>query len=188
MTIFAAVAGLIIVFFGASFADESAVEIQVTSSQIPDPRLFGLNDVLGPIVAIPYSDPALCEAVKALRVGVLRHPGGTVANYWNITSGGYVQPCTRCACCKFQPSIDEFPKQVFSAQSFNKYLKPCTLSEVFVFDINLLTMCTAETIASLQRASDMGVDVTLLELGNEVSSNNIVEAYLPLGVASVTRL
>lgn len=49
-----------------------------------DARLFSYNTVLGPIIQIPYNNPALLEGVEALGVGSVRYPGGTVANYWSM--------------------------------------------------------------------------------------------------------
>lgn len=34
---------------------------------------------------LTYNDAALLAAARALRIGGLRHPGGTVANYWSVT-------------------------------------------------------------------------------------------------------
>jgi len=39
-----------------------------------------------------YSDTALMAAVKALNIGALRHPGGTVADYWTMANGSFVGP------------------------------------------------------------------------------------------------
>ena len=49
-----------------------------------------MNDVMGPIVNLSYSDTALIRATHALNIGSFRHPGGTVANYWSIINGTYV--------------------------------------------------------------------------------------------------
>ena len=54
------------------------------------PLSFGMNVVLGTIINLTYSDPALVKSVKTLNVGALRHPGGTVANYWTMANGSYV--------------------------------------------------------------------------------------------------
>ena len=86
--------------------------------QKASPLLFGMNDVLGPIINLTYrpvvpagepflssprpsfpplfrrgspcSDAALVDAVRRLGVGALRHPGGTVANFWTMANGSYV--------------------------------------------------------------------------------------------------
>lgn len=48
-------------------------------------------------VASPFEAPALATAVRALRTGALRYPGGTVANVWNLTSAALVANSTICA-------------------------------------------------------------------------------------------
>ena len=54
-----------------------------------DGYLFGLNSILGPIVTLPYDDPELLAAGRALGAGTLRWPGGTVANFWSIKDCNY---------------------------------------------------------------------------------------------------
>ena len=40
------------------------------------PLSFGMNDVMGTIINLSYTDPALVKSVQALGVGALRHPEG----------------------------------------------------------------------------------------------------------------
>ena len=54
-----------------------------------DGHLFGLNSVFGPIITLPYDDPDLMAAGRALGAGTLRWPGGTVANFWNMRDGSW---------------------------------------------------------------------------------------------------
>ena len=54
-----------------------------------DGYLFGLNSILGPIVTLPYDDPELLAAGRALGAGTLRWPGGTVSNFWSIKDCNY---------------------------------------------------------------------------------------------------
>ena len=54
-----------------------------------DGYLFGLNAVFGPIVTLPYDDPELMAAGRALGAGTLRWPGGAVANFWHMTDGNW---------------------------------------------------------------------------------------------------
>eukprot|EP00966_Prymnesium_polylepis_P030750 715734-Prymnesium_polylepis.3 len=58
------------------------------------PNVFGLNQVIGPAFQMDYHEPALIQLVQALRVGQLRYPGGTVANYWYMPNGTYGLPCS----------------------------------------------------------------------------------------------
>ena len=167
------------------------------------PLLFGLNDILGPIINLTYTDKALTAAVKALRVGALRHPGGTVADYWSMAAGSYVgQDGTAPGCkgshwsyCKFEERIQAHPPKTFSAKSFADGLG----SEVAatVHDLNVLTMSTAQSIAELHALAAAGVVVTHLELGNEfyIAKNyawrfptaaSYAEACLPVVAAART--
>lgn len=94
--------------------------------------LLGLNDVLGPVVNLSYTDPGLVLAATSLGVGALRHPGGTVANYWQF-SGRYVDGCTPgaaphipgepsggalCGCCEFAPGVAARPAGFFAPKAF----------------------------------------------------------------------
>eukprot|EP01043_Picozoa_sp_COSAG02_P015091 COSAG02_NODE_634_length_19259_cov_9.871347_10_plen_553_part_00 len=165
------------------------------------PLLFGLNDILGPIINLTYSDTALVAAVKALRVGALRHPGGTVANYWSMAAGSYVgQDGTTPGCngshwnyCKYEDRIQDHPPQTFSAKSFADGVGSELAATVH--DLNVLTMSTAQSIAELHALAAAGVIVTHLELGNEfyITKNyawrfptaaRYAEACLPVVVAA----
>ena len=61
---------------------ESVATLSIdSSSNMPtNPKLFGLNDVLGPVMHIPYNSKTLISAVESLRIGYLRHPGGGVVS------------------------------------------------------------------------------------------------------------
>ena len=61
-------------------ANVAHLSIDKASALPTNPKLFGLNDVLGPVMQIPYDSVALTSAVESLRVGYLRHPGGTVVS------------------------------------------------------------------------------------------------------------
>eukprot|EP01052_Picozoa_sp_SAG31_P037912 SAG31_NODE_4973_length_2825_cov_1.906090_1_plen_338_part_10 len=142
------------------------------------PLLFGLNDILGPIINLTYSDTALVGAARALRVGALRHPGGAVANYWSMAAGSYVgQDGTAPGCegshwnyCSFEDRIQAHPPKTFSAKSFADGVGAEVAA--VVHDLNVLTMSTAQSIAELNALAAAGVVVTHLELGNEFYISN----------------
>ena len=54
-----------------------------------DGNLFGVNSILGPIVTLAYDDPELLASARAIGAGVLRYPGGSIANFWDLTRGRY---------------------------------------------------------------------------------------------------
>jgi hypothetical protein len=60
-------------------------DLSLALALIPFLSLLSLS--LGPILNLTYSDTALIAAAKSLRIGTLRYPGGTVANYWSIQVG-----------------------------------------------------------------------------------------------------
>ena len=54
-----------------------------------DGNLFGVNSILGPIVTLAYDDPELLASARAIGAGVLRYPGGSIANFWDLAKGRY---------------------------------------------------------------------------------------------------
>jgi hypothetical protein len=77
------------------------VDMQAVHHRPVEAQLFGLNSILGTIYTLPFDDPVLLNVIKTLRVGSWRYPGGTVANYFDITQGNYLANCTQsnCSCC-----------------------------------------------------------------------------------------
>ncbi len=162
----------------ARHGDDSSSSTTCSVAPLPggrpaSPLLFGMNDILGPIINLTYSDAALVAAVKALRVGALRHPGGTVANYWSMAAGSYVgQGGTAPGCngshwnyCKYEDRIQAHPPRTFSAKNFADGVGSELAATVH--DLNVLTMSTAQSVAELHALAAAGVIVTHLELGNE---------------------
>ena len=45
-----------------------------------NPNLFAVNDVIGPIMQIPYNASVLKNIARCLRLGGMRFPGGTVVS------------------------------------------------------------------------------------------------------------
>lgn len=153
----------------AAAASGDGAWIAVGSAGTPvKPGTMGLNDVLGPIQAMRYDNDVLCQATRSLRVGILRYPGGTVANYWNVTSGQYVPGFSaKCSCYSRAPVVDAQPEGTFSARSFASGVGRCTASRSGVWLINLLTMNTSQTLGQLEELVSSGVPLDNLELGNE---------------------
>ena len=140
------------------------------------PLSFGMNDVMGTIINLSYTDPALVKSVQALGVGALRHPGGAVANYWTMANGSYVgaDGTSSGGCsnpphwnyCQQQQRIAAHPPRTFSAAAFARGVG----SEVAatVHDLNVFSMSTDRSIAELEALASAGVVITHLELGNEM--------------------
>ena len=90
---------------------ECAVSFNANLLRASDPRLIGgYNDVLGPVQNLTYDDKALLLSSKMLYNGILRHPGGTVANYWNLSNASYTSPCNTSYYdnCKHEAVVEKF--------------------------------------------------------------------------------
>ena len=137
--------------------------------------LSGLNDVVGPIVnSMAYNDTVLSTAADVLHVGALRHPGGTVANYWSLVNGSYVgcDGTTRgCKCspywdyCKHSPPETPPADHGFSAANF---LAAPVGQRTIVFDVNVFSLSPKGTLAQLRYLHRVAARrVERIELGNE---------------------
>lgn len=143
--------------------------------------LFGVNDVLGSIVNLSYSDLAVKTAVEALKPGVMRYPGGTVANYWSMRNGSYVGPQGEGGArhCKFtgrwnycaqQRKIQRFPPRSFTPFRFYKGVVQSAaggMPDGPIFVLNLLTLTLTDIMSEIQSLKESGAPVVRVELGNE---------------------
>ena len=148
-----------------------------------DPRLIsGYNDVLGPIINLTYSDSSLLLSSSKLYPGILRHPGGTVANYWNFSNASYVTPCStpNYNYCNWQERINKLPKQTFTPGKFYKGIgssspiKDLPGSNSIVYDLNILTLYDQQLLSQLDVLNtQIGIEnIKYLELGNEYYLSN----------------
>eukprot|EP01084_Bolivina_argentea_P271238 461452_1 len=128
--------------------------------------IAGYNDVLGPIINLTYFDTSLLLSADKLYPGAFRHPGGTVANYWNFSNASYVSPCSteNYDYCSWEARIDLLPKQTFSPKHFYNGIGK---DKNIMYDLNLLTL----------NGTEMNNQINILT--NEIGANNI--KYLELG-------
>ena len=98
---------------------------RMSCSLVPEPGmpvdgyLFGLNSVLGPIVPLPYDDPELVAAGRALGAGTIRWPGGAVANFWSIKDCNFVASAsTGTSFEKRYDAVAQLPAGTFSPLNF----------------------------------------------------------------------
>ena len=95
----------------------------MSCSLVPEPGvpvdgyLFGLNSVLGPIVPLPYDDPELVAAGRALGAGTIRWPGGAVANFWSIRDCNFVASQGETFKKRYD-TVDQLPVGTFSPLNF----------------------------------------------------------------------
>eukprot|EP01084_Bolivina_argentea_P233511 393290_1 len=148
-----------------------------------DIRLIGgYNDVLGPVQNLTYFDKGLLLTVNKLYTGILRHPGGTVANYWSIQNASYTQPCntSHYDYCKHQAIVEKLPPQTFSPANFSKgigmsspTINPNNIQNAIVFDLNALTISNQTMLAQVDVLKNAISEqrIKYIELGNEYYLN-----------------
>jgi hypothetical protein len=106
--------------------------------------------------------PELREAAAALSPGAIRVFGGTTANYWNWRTGKFydrhgVPRQYRRAQRQMSPvHLDDWARLVQGANA------------VPIFDLNLVTSGLSDQLAMLRAASDLGMPIRWVELGNEL--------------------
>ncbi|XP_065183392.1 uncharacterized protein LOC135814229 [Sycon ciliatum] len=166
---------------GRQLADSAHLTIDRKDVLPTNFKLFGLNDVLGPVMQIPYDSSALVNAVESLRVGYLRHPGGAVANYWNITSGRYATTCSHSSLCgNMSAAVNKFPEGTFSPANFVKDLASRTGAKLPVFDLNVLTMDEGTWDMQINTLQPFCADVEcFVEIGNELYLNKQYRWHFP---------
>jgi len=155
-------------------------------------RLFhAYNDILGPVITnVAYSDASLLDLTRRMHVGSLRHPGGTVANFWSMANGTYTVPCDFELVplfgnhCKYAQQIanNGLPPNAFTPNEFvtgvASVLQPAAsrfnLTGVplpVVFNMNVLTLGQEDILAQIDLLSALPVPHNrplMIELGNEL--------------------
>eukprot|EP00045_Choanoeca_perplexa_P009475 m.91729 g.91729 ORF g.91729 m.91729 type:complete len:506 (-) comp14911_c0_seq1:28-1545(-) len=150
----------------------ATVVIELNSSTYnfaSSPSLFaGVNTVLGPVINLTYDDEGLNQAAKALRAGLMRYPGGTVANYWSIPNGNYVPSCTTGACATFGPGINAMPAKTFTLDKFQQGVAGAAPNvDAPIVDLNVYNDTPAAMLAQVDYLAELNVPVPRFELGNE---------------------
>ena len=161
------------------------VSFNSTTMKPSDPRLINAyNDVLGTIVNLTFDDPSLLTSAKMLYQGALRHPGGQVGNYWNLTNASYVTPCQteNYNVCGYERRVTAEPYKTFSVGNFTKQgsvgsssgLTNADYRNSIVFMLNILTLSDNDLLNQVNVINDEYVsknmdynDNVYLELGNE---------------------
>jgi hypothetical protein len=135
---------------------------------------FGLNGN-NTRSSIRWDRTDLGDALAALRPGVLRYPGGTIANYWDWRSGWFQPngPWPPQAGKNGQP-IPQFDN---SLTPFRAALTRTGAEALFVLNMHTIDgrLATAgdsprllqDQIDFLQAAANLGIPVKRIELGNE---------------------
>ena len=100
-----------------------ATALRILAGRTLDPYLFGWNlEQWGSVLNLTFQDTAGLAFTDALHPGVLRHPGGTNANIWDLRAGEYVHPLPTASGYnryhEFVPWISGQPAGTFSGASF----------------------------------------------------------------------
>ena len=156
-----------------------AASLRVLDLQPVNPNFFGYNvEALipgHPDLPITYNDTSAVALADALRLGVLRYPGGILANIWDPQAGRYIAPPAPIQKSyvpylqDYAPALNRLPRGTFSAASFVAGVggKPrAVLWSLNVFTLNVSEAC--EQIRYISRLPGQQVPGVLLELGNEL--------------------
>jgi hypothetical protein len=153
-----------------------AASLKLLERQPVEPYYFGYNlesyATCG--VNLTFNDSGGLALAQALHLGVLRYPGGTGSNIWDMKKGRYLPPPTPQAkgydkWTKWKPVVDSFPEGTFSASAFLQGLGGSAAKTIWclnVYSLNASETCEqVHYISQLPGQQEPGV---LLELGNEL--------------------
>ncbi|MGF1481072.1 MAG: hypothetical protein ACFB4I_16575 [Cyanophyceae cyanobacterium] len=112
-----------------------------------------------------FTDP-----VQQLHAKTLRFPGGTVANYWDWKRGGVIQDTSRLP--RGLPNFLRYKARRYKAGGLEELQAGLDLTDTApIFVLNLLTSNIKSQIEMLRTASELGIPVQHIELGNEFYFN-----------------
>lgn len=152
--------------------------LQILVGRATDPNLFGWNlEEWGSVLNLTFHDTAGLALTDALHPGVLRYPGGTNSNIWDMVKGEYVNPLPAASGYQryreFEPWISGLPAGTFSGGSFLDGLGGRAKRVLWVLNVYTMNASAAceqiRYISSLPGQQQPGV---WLELGNELYSDS----------------
>jgi hypothetical protein len=121
--------------------------------------------------SFPFNDTGGLALTKALSPGVLRYPGGTGSNLWNLTSGHFLPPLDPRGYSGYKPLAkydNALPDGLLGAATYLRGLGG--VAKRAIWNLNVYTYTVNETCDAIQTLSELpgqqepGV---MLELGNE---------------------
>lgn len=130
-------------------------------------------------VAEPYGETSVVNAVASLAPGTIRYPGGAISNYWDWQTGSVNQPPATTTTTSGSIKAKQGRKRTYGfTLSTLKQLTNAT-GAVPIFDVNVMTSTLQDQLQMLQTASQLGLPIRYVELGNEfyLSDSNYVHAF-----------
>jgi len=126
-------------------------------------QFFGYNLSDG-FFGVWKKTPSLVSQLATMAPGTLRYPGGSIANYWDWTSGRADKESGR----------HQYP---FSLQDLKQLVTAS--GAIPIFDLNIMTASLQSQVAMLRAAQHLGLPVRFIELGNEfyLSKPNYLHSF-----------
>ena len=103
--------------------------------------------------------PEWLRLVTNMQVRFLRYPDGTIANYFDWRSGRVMKGTGRFPGAASQPA--------YPLEAFARLVQACGATPIFC--LNMVTDTLESQRAMLHRASELGLPVRLVEMGNELN-------------------
>ena len=145
-------------------------------SQLVTPRSLPLLGLGNELVWQSVDDSALAAAVKATGSQVGRYPGGTPSDYWDWRTG-------------WASDVGSAPIRRATPLDWAEYAGASgTTSSIIV--VNQLTANLSEALLGLEAHANVGTEIKLVELGNEMydsTREDVVAAY-PNGTSYMKKM
>jgi hypothetical protein len=130
-------------------------------------------------VAEPYGEPSVVNAVASLAPGTIRYPGGAISNYWDWQTGSVNQPPATTTTTSGSTKAKQGRKRTYGFTLSTLEQLTNATGAVPIFDLNVMTSTLQDQLQMLQTASQLGLPIRYVELGNEfyLSDSNYVHAF-----------
>ncbi|MCF6175308.1 MAG: hypothetical protein L3J71_06045 [Victivallaceae bacterium] len=115
-----------------------------------------------------WNSPEIIKLVKKIKVPLLRFPGGTVANYYDFQSDMFAIPSDikqRKSYVKAWRKMQKSGRK-FEFDAYAKLVKALSIKSILVF--NVRDDSIKRHLARLNNRLASGIDIALIELGNEM--------------------
>ena len=141
--------------------------VSTTSRNLPGKQFFGYN-VVNLQSGNFSTDQAYAIATKSLNVGILRYPGGNLADFWNWRTGWCVNTTSANGCPKCKnPCVNKSEKRIYRLEEFQIAIQATDATSVLM--MNMLTSNIQDQLEFLSHAQSIGIlqSGTYIELGGE---------------------